>query len=237
MSRSAAPAIAAIVPTWNEARRLPRLLDALERCRPALADVVVADAGSVDGTPEVARGRARLVAAPRGRASQQNAGAAATDAGVLWFLHADCVPPPDATRQIGAAIAAGAPGGAFRVVFPADERARHPLLAAIERGIDLRTRVTRRATGDQGIFARREAFDAIGGFPEWPLFEDVAFFSGLRRIGRPAICAGPLTTSARRWLEEGPARTMARMWAMRLGFWAGIPPRRLARWWRHRPAG
>lgn len=237
MSRAAAPAVTAIVPTWNEAERLPRLLDALERCRPAPVDVVVADGGSDDGTREVARHRARVVAAPRGRASQQNAGAAATDAAILWFLHADCLPPPEAIDQIGAAIAAGAPGGAFRIAFPPRERARHSLLGAIERGIDVRTRVTRTATGDQGIFARREAFDAIGGFPEWPLFEDVAFFSALRRIGRPAICPGPLTTSARRWLEEGPARAMARMWALRLGYWAGIPPERLTRWWRHRPAG
>ncbi|MDX1661734.1 MAG: TIGR04283 family arsenosugar biosynthesis glycosyltransferase, partial [Gemmatimonadota bacterium] len=217
---------------------LPSLLDALEGSRPGLSEIVVADAGSEDATVEIARSRGcRTLVAPRGRASQLNAGAAATDAGVLWFLHADTVPPPDATREILDAVEAGAPGGAFRVAFPPEERAAHPLLPVIERGIDVRTRATRTATGDQGIFARRSAFDAVGGFPDWPLFEDVAFFSALREVGRPAICPGPLRTSARRWIDEGPARTMARMWALRLGYWAGVSPRRLAGWWRDRPAG
>lgn len=235
MTRDPAPSIAAIVPTWNEAPRLPPLLDALDACRPALAEVVVVDAGSEDATLEIAADRGcRGMLAPRGRASQQNAGAAAARAGVLWFLHADTLPPPGATAEILSALEGGAPGGAFRVAFPDGERSRHPLLPAIERGIDLRTRITRTATGDQGIFARRAAFEAIGGFPDWPLFEDVAFFSALRDVGRPAICRGPLTTSARRWLEEGPARTMARMWLLRLGYLAGVPPERLAGWWRPR---
>lgn len=238
MSRTAAPSIAAIVPTWNEAPRLPRLLDALEACHPPPAETIVADAGSDDPTLEIAAARGcRAMIAPRGRASQQNAGAAASRASVLWFLHADTLPPPSATAEILAALETGAPGGAFRVAFPARERARHPLLPVIERGIDLRTRITRTATGDQGIFARRDAFETIGGFPEWPLFEDVAFFSALRGTGRPAICRGPLVTSARRWMEEGPARAMVRMWALRLGYLAGISPERLAGWWRHRPAG
>ncbi|MBW3660896.1 MAG: glycosyltransferase, partial [Gemmatimonadetes bacterium] len=163
MSRTGEPAIAVIVPTWNEASRLPRLLDALERCRPRPAEVVVADGGSGDRTRELARARARLVHASRGRASQQNAGAAAASTEILWFLHADSIPPPDAPAQIAAAAADGAPGGAFRIAFHPEERTRSPLLPVIERGIDIRTRVTRTATGDQGIFVRRRVFDAIGG--------------------------------------------------------------------------
>lgn len=212
------------------------MLDALALCRPPVVDVVVADGGSDDPTREIARRRARVVDAPRGRASQQNAGAAAVAGDVLWFLHADCFPPPEATAQIARAIADGAPGGAFRIAFPAEERSGHPLLPWIERGIDARTVVTRTATGDQGIFLRRAAFEAIGGFPDLPLFEDVSLFAALARRGRPAICPGPLVTSARRWLEGGPARTMARMWALRIGWWLGVDPARLAGWWRQRPA-
>lgn len=230
------PRVSVVVPTWNEARRLPALLDALATCRPAPLEVVVADGGSEDGTAEIAADRARVVEAPRGRASQQNAGAAVAAGDVLWLLHADCVPPRGAIGEIGAAVRSGAPGGCFRVAFAADERRRHPLLPLIERGIDLRTRATRSGTGDQGLFLRRDLFWSLGGLPDWPLFEDVHLAGGIRRAGRPAVCRGPLVVSARRWLEQGPARTMARMWALRLGYLAGVRPERLARAWRQRPA-
>lgn len=227
--------IGVVVPAWNEARRLPRLLAALAACRPAPGDVVVADGGSEDGTREIAAREARLVEAPRGRASQQNAGAAEVGGEVLWFLHADSVPPPGATREIAAAIGDGAPGGAFLVGFPPEERARDRRLRVVERGINARTRWTRTATGDQGIFVRRDVFEAAGGFPDWPLFEDVALWTALRKAGRPEICTGPMTTSGRRWLDEGVVRTTLRMWALRVGYLAGVPPSRLARWWRQGP--
>ena len=229
------PRVGVVVPAWNEAARLPVLLDALDACRPAPVDVVVADGGSRDRTREIARERARLVDAYRGRAAQQNAGAAAVAGEVLWFLHADCLPPPGAIGEIADALDAGAPGGCFRLAFPPDERRRHPLLPWIERGIDLRTRATRSGTGDQGLFVRRDVFEAMGGFAEWPLFEDVRLARGLHRAGRPAVCRGPLVTSARRWLAHGPARTMARMWALRLGYMAGVSPTRLACAWRQAP--
>jgi rSAM/selenodomain-associated transferase 2 len=230
-----APSISVIVPALDEAARLPRLLDALEACRPAPAEVLVVDGGSSDGTAEAARARARCVTAPRGRAIQQNAGARAAGGDVLWFLHADCVPAPTATAEIAAAIVNGAPGGCFLVAFPLDERDRHPLLPVIERGINARTRWTRTGTGDQGIFVHRDVFRRLGGFPAWPLLEDVALFSRLRASGDPAICRGPVETSARRWLAHGPARTTARMWGLRLAYLAGVPPARLAAHWRLPP--
>lgn len=226
-----------VVPAWNEARRLPRLLDALAACRPGPAEVVVADGGSEDGTRAIASERARLVEAPRGRARQQNAGAAATHGDTLWFLHADCEPPPWAVGEIAAALGTGAAGGCFLMAFPEPERRRRPLLRVVQAGINARTRATRTGTGDQGIFVRREVFGRVGGFPDWPLFEDVALFSALAAAGAPAICHGPLTTSARRWMEGGVARTMVRMWSLRIGYWAGVSPARLARSWRHEPHG
>ena len=230
-----ATSISVIVPAWNEAARLPRLLDALAACRPAPLEVLVADGGSSDATPAVARERARLVAAPRGRAAQQNAAAREAAGDVLWFLHADCAPPPGATAEIEAAVELGAPGGCFLIAFPGAERSRSPLLPIVEHGVNARTRWMRTGTGDQGIFVLREAFERLGGFSDWPLFEDVALFSRLGRCGLPALCRGPLQTSARRWLEGGPARVTARMWALRLAYLGGVPPERLARYWRAAP--
>lgn len=224
--------VSIVIPAWNEADRLPRLLGALERCDPPPHEVIVVDGGSEDATLDSAAGRARVIVAPRGRAAQQNAGAREASGDVLWFVHADCVPGPSAVAEIASALAGGAPGGCFRIAFPAEERAEHPLVPWIERGINLRTRATRKGTGDQGIFAREEVFRAAGGFPVWPLFEDVALAQALRRAGRPAICRGPLLTSARRWLRNGVTRTMGRMWALRLAYLAGVPPEKLERHWR-----
>lgn len=223
--------VSVIVPAWNEAERLPRLLGALGRCDPAPHEVIVVDGGSEDATPEVAARGATLLVAPRGRAIQQNAGARSATGGTLWFVHADSMPAPSAVAEIGSAIAAGAPGGCFRIAFPPDERAAHRLLPVIEAGINLRTRLTRRGTGDQGIFVRTEVFRATGGFPSWPLFEDVALADALRRAGRPAVCRGPHLTSARRWLRHGVVRTMGLMWGLRIAYRVGVPPETLARVW------
>jgi rSAM/selenodomain-associated transferase 2 len=223
--------VSVVVPAWNEVERLPRLLDALERCDPPPHEVIVADGGSEDGTAELAAPRAAVICAPRGRASQQNAAARVASGDALWFVHADCVPAPSALAEIVGAIDNGAHGGCFRIAFPPAERAAHPLVPWIERGINLRTLVTRRGTGDQGLFTRADAFRRAGGFPSWPLFEDVALASAIGESGRFAICRGPLQTSARRWLRHGAARTMALMWALRIAYLAGTPPDRLARLW------
>ncbi|HET9334165.1 MAG TPA: TIGR04283 family arsenosugar biosynthesis glycosyltransferase [Gemmatimonadota bacterium] len=223
--------ISVVVPAWNEAERLPRLLDALERCDPPPCEVIVADGGSEDGTAGLAARRATLVRAPRGRASQQNAAAKIASGDALWFVHADSVPAPSALAEILSALDDGARGGCFRIAFPPAERAAHPLMPWIERGINLRTLVTRRGTGDQGLFARADAFRQAGGFPPWPLFEDVALASAIGGSGRFAVCRGPLETSARRWLRHGAARTTALMWALRIAYLAGTPPHRLARIW------
>lgn len=230
---SRAPRVSVVVPAWNEAGRLPRLLDALERCDPGPHEVIVVDGGSDDGTPDLAGGRACVIGAARGRASQQNAGAGEASGDVLWFLHADCAPVPSAVGEIHAGVARGARGGCFLIAFPEEERRLHPLVPWIERGINSRTRVTRRGTGDQGLFATRDAFDAAGGFPTWPLFEDVALAARLARSGRGVVCRGPLETSARRWLRHGVPRTMARMWGLRLAYLAGASPETLARHWSH----
>lgn len=197
----------------------------------------MADGGSSDHTGSLAEGRARVVVATRGRGSQQNAGARVSAGRVLWFLHADSIPPIDAIAQIREALERGAPGGCFRIAFPEEERRRHPLLGPIAAGINARTRATRTGTGDQGLFVRRDVFESLGGFPGWPLFEDVALARGVARAGPPAVCRGPLVTSARRWIRHGIVRTTLRMWSLRVGYMVGISPDRLARHWHHAPSG
>jgi rSAM/selenodomain-associated transferase 2 len=170
-----------------------------------------------------------VVAAPRGRARQQNAGAAAATGDVLLFLHADTRLPPDADARIAAALAApGACWGRFDVRLTG----RAPLLRLVERLISLRSRLTGIATGDQAIFVRRDTFQAIGGFPDQPLMEDVALSRALRRIARPACLREAVLTSSRRWETRGIWRTIVLMWRLRLAYALGADPAELARRYR-----
>jgi len=220
------PSLAVIVPTLDEAGELRRLLPELA----AMADeVVVSDGESSDGTADVARELgATVVVGPAGRGGQLNRGAAASTADVLLFLHADTRLPPGAADRVRAALAAGAPGGGFLVRF--DDR--RPLLALGERLVNLRTRATRLPLGDQAQFTRRVTFDELGGFREWPVLEDLDFALRLRRRGRPAVLAPPVTTAARRFVAGGIFRTVARNWLIWGLFACGVPPRRLARLYR-----
>lgn len=187
--------------------------------------MIVADGGSDDGTAEAARAFCdRLIRAPRGRALQMNAGAREADGDVLVFLHADTVLPAAAEEQIERA-ARVSEWGRFDVVIDG----RHPLLGMVARAMNLRSRITGIATGDQAIFVRRNAFP---GFPEIPLMEDVAFSAAMKRCSRPACLAGPVTTSGRRWEERGVLRTILLMWRLRLLYFCGARPDDLARLYR-----
>lgn len=222
--------LAIVVPTLNEAETLRRTLP------PALAaleprdELVVSDGGSGDGTVEVARALgARVVTGPPGRGGQLNRGAAATDADVLVFLHADTTLPPDGPRAIRQAVAAGAGGGAFLLRFDVDR----PLQRLGARLINARTRLVRIPLGDQAQFATREAFSSLGGFQDWPILEDLDFALRLRRHGRMVVVEDFVTTGARRFVEQGAVRTVATNWLIWLLFLLGVPPRRLARLYRH----
>ncbi len=216
--------LAAVVPVLDEEDNLRRLLPSLG----AEADlVVVSDGGSRDGGAAVATGAgARWVSGPPGRGPQLNRGAAAAgDVDVLLFLHADTRLAPGAGERVRAAVAAGAVGGAFRLRFD-DPR---PLLRLGGRLVDLRTRWTRLPLGDQAQFVRRDVFAALGGFPDWPILEDLDLARRLKRSGRTALLDPPVTTAARRYLRQGILRTVARNWLIWGLFALGVPPRRLAR--------
>jgi rSAM/selenodomain-associated transferase 2 len=222
--------ISIVMPTLNEAGGIRETLHALVPLRRAGHEVIVVDGGSRDGTRDLAAPFAdRVLVAPAGRARQMNAGAAAARGDVLWFLHADTVPDSDAGETVLAALAAsGRDWGRFDVRLSG----HHPLLRMVETLMNLRSRFTGIATGDQGMFVRRTSFQAAGAFPDIPLMEDIALSRQLRRSGRPVCVRNRLKTSSRRWEARGVLCTIALMWWLRLAYFLGADPRRLARWYR-----
>jgi len=185
-------------------------------------EVVVADGGSEDRTREIAAHLAdRVVLAPRGRARQMNAGAAAASGDALLFLHADTRLPPDADELVSAALARSSWGR-----FDVRIEGASPLFAVIAFSMNTRSRLTGIATGDQAIFVRREAFP---GFPEIALMEDIAFSRAMKRQSPPACLREQAVTSGRRWERHGVFRTMLLMWRLRLAYFLGAAPDELAR--------
>jgi rSAM/selenodomain-associated transferase 2 len=218
--------LSVVIPALNEAAQISGLLADLTSVRAAGHELILVDGGSTDETVALAAPAVdRMLSAPRGRASQMNAGARAASGDVLWFLHADSRLPPGAAETLLAACRAGATWGRFDVRLSG----RQPVLRLVERTMNLRSRLTGIATGDQGIFVTRGAFDRVGGFPDIPLMEDIALSKALRRQAS-AACLGPrILTSSRRWEARGPVRTVLLMWGLRLAYALGADPRRLAR--------
>ncbi len=216
-----------IVPVLDEAEGIDRALRALAPFRERGAEVIVADGGSHDRTLDLARPLAdKAIAAPRGRAAQMNAGAAAAQGDVLLFLHADTALPPDADLMIREGLRDPSwKWGRFDVRIDG----RSYLLPVVAFMMNWRSLATGIATGDQAMFVTREAFAAAGGFPDVPLMEDIAISKRLKRIGRPLCLAVKVTTSGRRWDRHGAIRTILLMWRLRLAYFFGAEPNALAR--------
>jgi rSAM/selenodomain-associated transferase 2 len=214
-----------VLPVLNEAAIIVAALQALAPLRARGAEIIVADGGSRDGTAQLAKPFAdRVITVPRGRGAPMNAGAALGTGDALLFLHADTALPANADRLIDAALARRAWGR-----FDLRIAGSHPLLAVVARMINLRSRLTGIATGDQAIFVMREAFAAVGGFPDLPLMEDIAISRRLKCLCRPFCIATPAVTSGRRWESNGVVRTILLMWRLRLSYYLGVEPARLAR--------
>jgi rSAM/selenodomain-associated transferase 2 len=221
--------LSVVIPALDEAPNLARLLPALRRTCPG-AEIIVVDGGSRDGTAEVVRGQAdvRLLEGAPGRARQMNAGARAAGGDVLLFLHADTWLPDGAAAAIAAALADPAVlGGRFDVRFDSPR----PVLRMVAWFMNARSRATSICTGDQALFVRRAAFEAVGGYPDIALMEDIDLCRRLKARGRLAALRARVTTSARKWEREGPLRTIGLMWALRLLHFCGVAPARLHRWY------
>jgi len=222
--------ISVIIPALNEQDALPAAVAALRAC--GIEEIIVADGGSTDGTLEWLRAQPDLtvVSSVRGKGPQINAGAAAASGNVLLFLHADCTIAPPALEALRGALAdEGVAGGAFLIRFA---EARPLLLRLVAAGINLRSRLRRSATGDQGIFVRKSVFHQGGGAPDWPLFEDVELVRRIKQAGKFRVLKAKITASARRYLRHGIVRTALLIYLLRLAHWLGVPPQRLKGWFR-----
>ena len=219
--------VSVILPVLNEAGILETALAGVLEQAPD--EIVVVDCGSQDATCDVVRNhpRIRLLETERGRAAQMNAGAAEAHSDILLFLHADTRLPPQALSHVRAAIQAGHLWGRFDVRLDNAQ----PVYRIIERFMNLRSALTGIATGDQAIFVRRDVFRQLGGFAPIPLMEDIELSARLRRRQLPARIRTPVLVSVRRWKRYGVARTVLRMWWLRLCYWLGVSPARLARWY------
>lgn len=223
-----APRLSLVVPVLNEAAELVGRLSALQPWREH-GEIIVVDGGSDDDSVALALPLAdRVLQSPPGRATQLNHGASRATGEYLLFLHCDSTPNilPAAFCE---SLHERPRWGFFQVRLSGqDWRFR-----IIESFMNWRSRLTHVATGDQGLFVTRHLFEALGGFADIPLMEDVEFCKRLRRQGNPVVLMPPVTTSSRRWERRGVLRTVLLMWRLRLLYWLGADPAELARVYRH----
>ena len=216
-----------IIPARDEAAFITHTLSALQPLRAQGHEVIVVDGGSRDVTLLIARLLSdRAFVARPGRALQMNAGARQATGDILLFLHADSLLPADAVVAIERAVAGGAGWGRFDITI----QGQPWVLKLVGAMMNVRSRLTGIATGDQGIFVDRALFDRVGGYQAIPLMEDIALSKTLKRAaGRPACLDSRIATSGRRWEAHGPWRMIFTMWRLRLAYALGADPARLAR--------
>ena len=194
-------------------------------------ELILVDGGSEQSVAATAEPYVdKLLVTPPGRASQMNRGGESAGGDLLWFLHADSRIEPGIEQAMLSAAGDGAPlWGRYDVRLSGP----HPLLRIVERMMNWRSRLTGIATGDQGLFVERRLFDEVGGFPEQPLMEDIEISRRLKRIVPPLCLRQRLTTSSRRWESGGVVSTILLMWGLRLFYWLGVSPTRLAGFYRN----
>lgn len=218
--------ISLIIPMLNEAQGLPFLLQQLQSLHCQDLEILLVDGGSEDDSVAIAtRAGCTVLRSPRGRARQMNAGAQRATGDALVFLHADTLLPENAAALIRLALHEHRVWGRFDVHISGQSI----MLRVIAACMNLRSRLSGIATGDQAIFMTRAAFNRIGGIPDQPLMEDIELSKRLRRLSRPACIAQPVITSGRRWETRGIWRTIFLMWRLRWAYWRGTSADKLAR--------
>jgi rSAM/selenodomain-associated transferase 2 len=219
--------ISVIIPALNEESSISAAIESIIPLQPH--EIIVVDGDSTDRTVAICRELGICVlSSPRGRARQMNLGAQHATGDALLFLHADTQLPCSALDDIRRALAdPRIVGGRFDVRLDG----KHWMLKLIGVMISLRSRLSKVATGDQGIFVRRAVFAELGGYPDLPLMEDVALARALRRRGSVALLRSRVVTSARRWEAEGVWRTIFKMWALKALYLLGVSPLRLKRYY------
>ena len=218
------PALSIIVPMLNEIELLPELLAHLQQWQRIGCEVLLIDGGSHDDSAEVAEAIGySVLRSPCGRAKQMNMGAANAKGTALVFLHADTRLPEDADQKILHALEKHH-WGRFDVRLSGDNW----MLRVISFFMNCRSRLTGIATGDQAIFISRNTFNAVGGFPDQPLMEDIEISKHLKQHGHPACLRSQVISSGRRWLSRGVWPTIWLMWRLRFAYWRGESAERLA---------
>lgn len=218
--------LSVIVPVLNEAGCLPDTLARLQPMRRRGHQVILADGGSDDGSIRLAAPLVDdVVIGPAGRGRQMNQGASRADGDILLFLHSDTRAPVVVDRVVLTALGSSSGWGRFDIGLSGS----HPLLRLVEFSMNLRSRLTRIATGDQGLFVSRDLFERCGGFSEQPLMEDIDLSRALKRLSRPLCLSQRLVTSSRRWEQRGILRTVTMMWYLRAAYFFGVPAEHLAR--------
>ena len=218
--------LSVIIPALDEADHITAALQSLASARRRGAEIIVVDGGSSDATVAAAEALADIVLrAPRGRAVQLNAGARSARGDVLLFMHADCLAPESVDLiLVNALNGRSSAWGRFDVRIQSPRR----MLAVVAAMMNARSRWSGIATGDQGIFVTRTLFDHAGGFPLLPLMEDIAMSRDLKRVTKPLCLNEKILTSGRRWERRGVLRTILLMWRMRLAYYLGADPAKLA---------
>ncbi|NOQ14592.1 MAG: glycosyltransferase [Methyloprofundus sp.] len=217
-----------IIPTLNEAETIHSFLMPLQVLREQ-CEIIIADAGSTDETKNISSPLAdQFIIAPKGRATQMNAGAEMASANMYIFLHADTYLPEQALALIQQGLDKGALWGRFDMQL----MGQHRMLKTVSQMMNWRSRLSGIATGDQAIFIARQAFERVGGFPEIALMEDIAISERLKKLAHPYCIKAKVKSSARRWESFGVWRTIALMWSIRLRYFIGQSPGDLAELYR-----
>jgi rSAM/selenodomain-associated transferase 2 len=220
--------LSVIIPVLNEAGLIPDCIPSWKDLERQGAEVLLVDGGSDDHTVALLnQAELSVITAPRGRGFQLRSGAQQASGGILLFLHVDTRLPAGALEIIRRSLQDKRCWGRFDVRIDSPR----PLLALVSWAMNLRSRLTGIATGDQAMVMTRRAYEQAGGFAELPLMEDIDLSARLKRLAPPVCLRPPVSTSARRWERHGVGRTIVLMWALRLAYWLGLPATILSRFY------